>query len=55
MTDHKLVLVDGVEGPSVYLDDHRIAGPKPWGGGTVVREWTVTERDLRAALKDDTP
>jgi len=28
-----LTLVDGVEGQSIYLNDYRIAGNKPWGGG----------------------
>lgn len=31
----------------VYLNNFRIAGGKPWGGGTTLKEWkTVTLRDL---------
>jgi hypothetical protein len=30
----------------VYLNDHRIAGGKPWGGGEIVKEFTVTIRDV---------
>ena len=42
--------VAGVEGPSIYLNDYRIAGPKPWGGGKVVNTWKVREEDVRTAL-----
>jgi hypothetical protein len=34
-----------------FLFDHRVAGPKPWGGGTVVKSWTANRRDMAAALK----
>ena len=30
-----LEIVAGVEGPSAYLLEYRIGGPKPWGGGRV--------------------
>ena len=45
-----LSVVRGVEGLAVYLCDYRIAGPKPWGGGTVIAEWQITMADLRSAL-----
>lgn len=48
-----LTLVEGVEGPSVYLNDRRIAGPKPWGGGQVAREWKVSSEDVYSALERD--
>lgn len=48
-----LSLVEGVEGPSVYLNAHRIAGPKPWGGGQVAREWKVSSEDVYSALERD--
>jgi hypothetical protein len=44
-------LVEGVEGNSIYLNDYRIAGPKPWGGGKTLKEWTVTTEDIETALK----
>lgn len=47
---YELTLCDGVEGQSLYLDDTRIAGPKPWGGGTVVKTWEVRARDLENAI-----
>ena len=35
-------VIDGVEGPCLAIDDYRIAGPKPWGGGHVIHSWTVS-------------
>ena len=34
----------------IYLNDHRIAGGKPWGGGTTTAKWSVSLADLRRAL-----
>lgn len=35
----------------VYLNDHRIAGGKPWGGGRAIRSWpNVTIRELARAI-----
>lgn len=45
-----LSIVAGVEGLSVYLCGYRIAGSKPWGGGRVMAEWTISMRDIREAL-----
>ena len=36
----------------VYLNDYRIAGGKPWAGGTVEREWNVTIDDLIRAIPE---
>lgn len=47
-----LMIVNGVEGTAVYLNDFRIAGPKPWGGGTVVKQWDITPEDLESAIED---
>lgn len=46
-----LKLIQGVEGNSLYLNDYRIAGPKPWGGGQVLKTWDVDPADIRKALK----
>lgn len=46
---HTILVMSGPEGPSLYLDDYRIAGPKPWGGGTVLHEFTFADKDLIAA------
>lgn len=43
-------LVNGVEGDSIYLNDTRIVGQKPWGGGKVVWEKKATIRDIELAI-----
>lgn len=50
----KFEVIQGVEGCCLALDDERIAGPKPWGGGYVIHAWgteraygDVTEKDTR--------
>lgn len=35
----------------VYLNDFRIAGGKPWGGGETVKSFQVKESDLERARK----
>lgn len=40
-------LVSGVEGPCLVANCNRIAGPKPWGGGKVLRSWQLDERHVR--------
>ena len=42
-------VVRGVEGDCLVLDGTRIAGPKPWGGGRVIKEWHVKETYVDAA------
>lgn len=37
----KYDIVNGVEGKSLYKNDKRIAGNKPWGGGTSIAEFKV--------------
>ena len=34
-----IVVLKGVEGPSVYINDYRVAGNKPWGGGQFWHGW----------------
>ena len=40
--------------PCLYLDDHRISGQKPWGGGTIIHRWPVTIKELVASFSLDT-
>lgn len=47
----KITLVKGVYGFSVYINDHRVAGGKPWGGGQVIKEWILLKESINAALK----
>lgn len=42
-----LKFVEGVEGPSIYLNDRRIAGNKPWGGGHIKHTFTLQECDIK--------
>jgi len=42
-------VVSGVEGDCLVLDGTRIAGPKPWGGGRIIKEWHTTETYVNAA------
>lgn len=48
----RLTYVSGVEGNSIYLNDFRIAGPKPWGGGKVLKEWIVDLKYFDEALSE---
>jgi hypothetical protein len=50
MPKFKLEIIRGVEGPCISLNDYRIAGPKPWGGGTVTKSFTVDVDDLVRAI-----
>lgn len=47
-------VVSGVEGPSLYVGDedtgHRLAGPKPWGGGRTIHQFRVNADELRKQL-----
>jgi len=43
-------VVKGVEGPSLYMQDYRVSGPKPWGGGKKIHTFKVDQKDLRRAL-----
>jgi len=48
----KLDLVEWEDRPHcIYLDDYRIAGSKPWGGGKIVKTWKVRRSDLEEALR----
>lgn len=33
------------------LNDYRICDPKPWGGGTVVKEWEVDKNELETGMR----
>jgi hypothetical protein len=45
-----LEVISGVEGPCVAIDDYRVAGPKPWGGGSVKHNWQMRIDDLLRAI-----
>lgn len=45
--------IRGCEGNCLTINDKRIAGPKPWGGGCVTRNWVADADDIVNALKID--
>ena len=45
-----IAIVRGVEGLAIYINEFRVCGPKPWGGGTPVQDWTVSAEDMSKAL-----
>lgn len=45
-----ICIVSGVEGPSIYINELRVAGPKPWGGGTTICEFRTKRANIDEAL-----
>ena len=45
-----VTVIAGVEGASLYINDYRVAGRKPWGGGEVKYLWQVPLEDIRTAI-----
>ena len=53
VTDDQYFIVEIVRsqyGDALYINNHRVAGVKPIGGGKIVREWKVSLSELWAAL-----
>lgn len=48
----KISVIDGVEGLCLGINERRVAGPKPWGGGHVIKEWDVEIAEIIHALTD---
>lgn len=46
----KIELIQSVEGFSLYFNGYRIAGPKPWAGGSVVSTWEVPMGEVKKPL-----
>jgi hypothetical protein len=44
-------IVKGVEGLAIYINDFRIVGPKPWGGGKIVHTFVADVKDIKEAIK----
>lgn len=42
----KIEIIKGVEGLCIGIDDRRICGPKPWGGGKVINSWEIEPTDI---------
>lgn len=46
----KVEIVNGCEGKSIYIDDIRVAGSKPWGGGYTEKMWMVDKKNILKAF-----
>ena len=46
----QIEIINGCEGKSLYINDYRVAGSKPWGGGTVEYTWFTNKEDILRAL-----
>lgn len=51
IVEHKATVVAGPEGPSLYIDDYRVSGPKPWGGGKILYEFQFDSEDLEESQR----
>lgn len=51
--DCSIQVVNGAEGKSIYINDYRVAGSKPWGGGTTIWEGNCTLQDIISAIGED--
>ena len=47
-----IAVIKGVEGFCLAINDYRVCGPKPWGGGSVVHEFEVDLHHILKALPD---
>ena len=47
----EICTISGCEGECVALNQYRIAGPKPYGGGRVVKRWNTSLHDISNALR----
>ncbi len=48
-----ICVVEGVGGLSLVIGVYRVVGPKPWGGGKVIKRWNkVPVKDIKTALED---
>lgn len=50
--DIRFEVVTGSDGPSLYANSYRIAGPKPWGGGKIVYRFKVSHQELARLLDE---
>ncbi len=50
----EIIVVQGVEGPSVYINGYRVSGSKPWGGGQVQYSFKAKKENIETALREQT-
>jgi hypothetical protein len=46
----EITVINGCEGESLAIHNYRVAGPKPWGGGTIFKQWSVDIKDIIHAI-----
>lgn len=44
-------VISGVEGDCLSINNYRFAGPKPWGGGRMIKQWKITREHFIKSLK----
>lgn len=49
--NHRFAICRGVEGLCIYMNNYRIVGNKPWGGGSILAEWECSDEDLKRAIE----
>lgn len=49
----KVEVIGSATGSSLYINDFRVCGNKPWGGGTVIRKWVTSKQYILKALKKE--
>lgn len=56
MTDRTIMieLIRGVEGDCIAINDFRVSGNKPWGGGKIIQTWFAKKSDILHALELET-
>jgi hypothetical protein len=47
--DFEVEVVRGVEGAALYFNNYRVAGSKPWGGGTLLHTFKVKWSDVKSS------
>lgn len=51
MTDKVTIQVmSGPEGPCISINDYRVSGPKPWGGGNLTAEYEADVSHILSAV-----
>ncbi|RPH41483.1 MAG: hypothetical protein EHM87_19560 [Burkholderiales bacterium] len=48
----EICIVRGCEGSAIVINDYRVAGPKPWGGGTIEKRWQCSLKDILEAIPE---
>jgi hypothetical protein len=45
--------IGGVEGDCIAINSYRVAGNKPWSGGTTKQEWKTTKKQIMHSIGFD--